>query len=299
MASPKSPAPTRYKLTVAYEGTDFSGWQKQEPPDPDSEPDPQTGERPRLQLRTAQHVLERAVREVVRETVNVKGASRTDAGVHAWGQVAAFTSRPEPDKGVGWPAERGTGPLVRALNGRLPPDLLVRHAEIVPLEFDPITGATDKQYSYSIHSSLTRPLWDRRMVYWTVHELDLDRMNAAAAHLVGEHDFVSFAQANHGRLTTVRTVFDCRVLNETTTQVADPKSEVPNRLRLQISGSGFLYNMVRIIAGTLVECGRGRIDPGSIPEILAAKDRGAAGPTLPPEGLRLDWIRHGDHQAGS
>ncbi|MEZ6163575.1 MAG: tRNA pseudouridine synthase A [Phycisphaerales bacterium] len=153
----------RYKLTVAYDGTDFHGWQKQEPPDP-SAPKPAPGHEPqRIQLRTVQHVLEQAVREVVREPLTLMGASRTDSGVHANGQVASFMSNPEPDKGVGWPAERGCDQLIRALNGRLPRDVLVRDACVVHDDFNPIGDAVEKEYCYTMVSGDTRPLWDRRM----------------------------------------------------------------------------------------------------------------------------------------
>jgi len=123
----------RYKLTIAYDGTEFCGWQKQEPPDP---ADPTK----RISLRTAQGVVEETVRDVLREKVIVMGASRTDSGVHALGQVAAFTSEPDADKGVGWPEERGTDALVRALNSKLPRDVLVTGAEIVAHDFNPIGG---------------------------------------------------------------------------------------------------------------------------------------------------------------
>ena len=301
----------RYKLTVAYDGAEFHGWQKQEPlaPDP-SRPDaprlPGAHEtledRPgRVALRTVQHVLEQAIRETIREPITLVGASRTDAGVHALGQVAAFTSTPDPSRGVGWPEERGCASLVRALNARLPEDLLVRAAEIVDDRFNPIGDATSKAYSYTIHASNQRPLWDRRYVFHTWHEFDIERMQEAAQTLIGEHDFASFAAANHGRQSTVRTIFDCSV-----TDVSPPLPRggegrgegapcplfPAKRIRIDVSGNGFLYNMVRIIAGTLCEVGRGRIDPSRIPEIIESRDRTNAGPTLPPEGLRLEWIRY-------
>lgn len=295
--------PTRYKLTLAYDGTDFHGWQKQEPPAAEH-PElvastPEDIAEGRVSMRTVQHVVERAVRAVCRERVTIKGASRTDAGVHAGGrfpdgsaggQVAAFTTTPDPARGVGWPIERGTDTLVRALNSELPRDVLCLGAEAVPLGFDPIGGAVEKEYTYSIVSGRTRPLWDRRYVFHTWHDLELEPMREAARLLVGEHDFEAFAQASHGRKSTVRTVFACAV---------EPGGHSPGeidgeRCLIRVSGSGFLYNMVRIIAGTLMEVGRGRIDPDRIPEILGSKDRRQAGPTLPPQGLRLEWIRYAD-----
>lgn len=287
----------RYKLTIAYDGTDFCGWQKQLPPDETAPPPAPGEERPRTELRTVQGVLEKAVREAVREPVVVTGASRTDSGVHAWGQCASFLSVPDAERGVGWPAERGLAALVRAVNGKLPRDVLVRDAEVVPDDFDPISGAVEKEYTYTFAVGHDRPLWDRRFVFHTWHELDAARMADAAARLVGEHDFASFAQINHGRRTTVRTIFRCTV-----EEPAPPAAEASGalfpgefrRLRVRVSGSGFLYNMVRILAGTLMEVGRGRIDPEEITAILRARDRRAnRGPTLPPQGLRLEWIRYG------
>jgi tRNA pseudouridine38-40 synthase len=271
----------RYKLTVAYDGTDFFGWQKQEPIDSKA-PAPAPGEEPvRIQMRTVQHVVEQAVREVIREPVNLQGASRTDSGVHANGQVASFLSKPEPDKGVGWPAERGCDQLIRALNGRLPRDVLIRDAQIIHDDFNPIGDAVEKEYRYTIVSGQTRPLWDRRYVFHTWYDLNQEHMQRAAEHLIGEHDFASLAQIAHGRKTTVRTIFDCGVLN--------PE---PGKYVIRVRGNGFLYNMVRILAGTLMEVGRGKIDADAIPQILASTDRKQAGPTLPPQGLRLEWIRY-------
>ncbi len=308
----------RYKLTIAYDGTDFHGWQKQEL-DPQSPAIPSHGPMTirdgRAILRTVQEVVEQAVRRVVREPIQVLGASRTDAGVHAWSQVAAFTSEPRPEAGVGWPADRGCDTLVRAVNSRLPDDVLVRGAEIVGDGFNPIGDCESKGYSYTYHVGDTRPLWDRRMVFHTWHDLDVERMRRATAGLVGTHDFAAFAALNHGRQTTVRTIHGCEVREErdeetkrrrdgvratkdvqtddtSSLRLSVSRSLPPTRIRLDICGDEFLYNMVRIIAGTLHEVGRGRIEPESIREILASGDRRRAGPTLPPEGLCLEWIRY-------
>lgn len=321
----------RYKLTIAYDGTDFCGWQKQEPfqmangkeqranepgsaPGMDSGPfdlsrptppvpkvsDPPAGrkferqglvqregeDRPREQLRTVQHVVERAVREIVHEPVDLKGASRTDSGVHARGQVAAFSCSGDAEVHHGWPVERGVDRLIRAINGKLPEDVIVHAAEPVAEEFDPVIGATSKAYSYTLHVSRERPIWDRRFVHQIWDELDLAKMQEAAGRIVGEKDFVAFAAAGHGRLTTVRTVFTCAVSELAPVDGA-------RRLRIDISGSGFLYNMVRIIAGTLVECGRGRMTADEVTRAIESKDRRNAGPTLPASGLCLEWIRYG------
>ncbi len=350
----------RYKLTIAYDGTDFCGWQKQEPyapggdgsrpPDQVAAPDPvragtwasETAEplgrregetRERVALRTVQHVVERVVREVVREPVVLLGASRTDAGVHARGQVAAFTcsgederarsasegssaeSQPPPQaspagrglveansasepgapsatpRGIGWPVSRGVDRLMRAINGRLPEDVQVVAAEVAAPDFDPIRGAVSKAYSYTLHvdppppkGRAMRPLWDRKYVHQVWDDLDVSLMREAAGRIAGEHDFAAFAAAGHGRLTTVRTVFSC--------DVGESVVDGARRVRIDVSGSGFLYNMVRIIAGTLVEAGRGRMTPDAVSAAIASKDRRNAGPTLPPTGLCLEWVRY-------
>ena len=252
----------RYKLTVAYDGTEFHGWQRQHRP----------GEEP---LRTVQGVLEKTIVEVVREPITLTGASRTDAGVHARGQVGAFScdSIIEPKR------------LAAAVNSRLPEDIQVRRACLVDEGFSPISDAVSKAYRYYIaHGNRRRrlpPLFDRRFVYSCGYALDPALMNDAAPHLIGEHDFSSFARLNHGRESAVRTIHDCSV-----TAISS------RRCRIDVSGNGFLYNMVRIIAGTLVDVGRGKLDPNDIPGILKATDRTTAGTTLPPEGLFLMSVKY-------
>ncbi len=252
----------RYKLTVAYDGTEFHGWQRQQKPGEES-------------LRTVQGVLEQTIVEVVREPITLTGASRTDAGVHARGQVAAFSceSTIEPRR------------LRAAVNSRLPEDIQVRRASVIDESFSPIGDAVSKSYRYYIaHGNRRRrlpPLFDRRFVYSCRYELDPFKMNDATQHLIGEHDFSSFTRLNHGRESAVRTIHDCSV-----TAIS------PRRCRIDVNGNGFLYNMVRIIAGTLVEVGRGKIKPDDIPGILNATDRTAAGSTLPPEGLFLMSVKY-------
>jgi tRNA pseudouridine38-40 synthase len=266
----------RFRLTLAYDGTDFHGWQRQDVPTDHPLALAAIGEAApgRLALRTVQHVVEQAVRQVVREPITIVGASRTDAGVHAQAQCAAFTCSEEARRP---PDER----LAQAITSRLPPDVVCLACEPAPLDFDPIGGCLAKGYRYAFHTGRTRPLWDRRYVWHTHHELDVARMQEAAAHLTGERDFAALAALDHGRDSTVRTIFACRV--------SEP---APQRVAIEVSGDGFLYNMVRILAGTLHEAGRGKIEPGDIPDILESKDRRRAGPTLPPEGLRLEWIRY-------
>lgn len=297
----------RYKLTLAYDGTDFCGWQKQEPPagsgvpagrvmPPDGSIEGEDGSgtgvgrrgEGRMVLRTVQEVLERGLARVLRRRVVTLGASRTDAGVHARGQVVAFTCDDEA-----WPVSRGLEGLRRALNGKLPEDVRVESVEVVDDGFDPVTGAVSKAYSYTLHISPDRPLWDRRVVHHVWTPLDVGAMREVADVLVGEHDFAGFAAAGHGRLTTVRRVLAVRVV-EVDLGAGDGASAAgwSGRVRLEVEGTGFLWNMVRIMAGTLVEAGRGRIDVGRVREALRTGDRRLAGPTLPPTGLCLEWVRY-------
>ena len=259
----------RYRLLVAYEGTEFHGWQKQYTAAGDS-------------LRTVQGVLEETTRHVMREPIILTGASRTDAGVHAIGQTAAFTSTNEiaPER------------LAQALTSNLPADVQVHAAEIVSEDFDPISDARSKCYAFDyVFGKPPRswpPLFDRRTTFWIHHNLDLKRMNDAARHLVGEHDFRAFAQKNHGRDNTTRTIFRCQV-----------HGVDEHRIRLEVVGSGFLYNMVRIIAGTLSDVGRGHIEPEQVACALESGERRLAGPTLPPYGLCLRWIHYGPDELPS
>lgn len=307
----------RYALLVAYDGTDFCGWQKQEPP-ASAGPAAQDGAGPaysphtpllegapegRVSLRTVQGVLERVVRQVVREPVELIGASRTDSGVHAEGQVCAFTCQPlettgpspiadapPAPRGVGWPADRGPARLCQAVNARLPDDVAVLAAAAVPAGFDPVAGAVRKRYTYTIQFGPQRPLWDRRTVHFVRARPgalpDTDAMRDAAAALVGTHDFAAFAAAGHGRLSTVRTVHACQIA-----LLPSPR-DAGTRLEISIEGGGFLWNMVRIIAGTLLEVGLGRRDRGSTRAALRTRDRRDAGPTLAPTGLCLRWVRY-------
>lgn len=262
------------------------------PPANKVDPTLEPGSPGRIALRTVQAVVERAVREVVREPIVLIGASRTDSGVHAKAQCASFACNDDPARGRGWPAERGIEPLIRAINSRLPEDVLVVDAALTGDEFNPIADARSKGYSYTMVSSPHRPLWDRSTVYHTWHELDANRMHEAAQHFIGEHDFAALAALGHGRKTTVRTIHTCSVASEPIqTATGTFKSQ---RVRIEVSGNGFLWNMVRILAGTLHEAGRGKIAPDDMPKILASLDRRRAGPTLPPEGLCLEWINYAD-----
>ncbi|MFO0826951.1 MAG: tRNA pseudouridine(38-40) synthase TruA [Phycisphaerales bacterium] len=253
----------RYKLTIAYDGTEFHGWQRQEPP----------GATP---LRTVQGVVQDAVRIAVGAPARLVGASRTDAGVHAIGQVAAFTA----DTRI--PIDR----LAYAITSRLPGDVQVLDATVAPEAFDPISDAVSKCYRYSIAYALSKPrhppLFERRYVCWELHALDVARMHQAAQRLVGEHDFAAFAHSLHGRESTVRKIHQCVV-----------SSPMPGRVHIDVAGNGFLYHMVRIIAGTLVDVGRGRLTADDLSAALESRDRLRTGQTLPAQGLCLRWIHYG------
>ncbi len=298
----------RYRLCIAYDGTDFHGWQRQRPPilpipptspirstSPIKPSDSSTteaidappgsgfvagvpheiGAERGEGLRTVQGVVERAVREAVRAPITLVGASRTDAGVHARAQTAAFSV--SDDRQGGAPDDR----LALAINARLPEDVVVRSCVRTREDFAPITDCLAKGYRYALHVSPERPLWDRRFVHHLWRPLEEDAMRDAARLLVGEHDFAAFAAAGHGRETTVRTVLACEVTRPT-----------PQRIHIDVSGTGFLWNMVRIIAGTLVEVGLGRMTGEDIRRALATGDRRSAGPTMPAHGLCLMWGRY-------
>lgn len=237
----------RIKLVVAYDGTNYRGWQIQK-----------NGE-------TIESMLNRALFELTKESICVMGASRTDSGVHAMGNVAVF------DTEARMPGDK----FVYALNQRLPEDIRVQHSCEVPLDFHPRYQKTIKTYEYRIlNRQFPLPAY-RLNTYFTYYTLDIEKMREAAAYLIGEHDFQSFCAANAQVKTTIRTIYDLQIIKE------------GDLITIQITGNGFLYNMVRIIAGTLMKVGSGEWEPGMMQGILAAKDRRTAGPTAPAKGLTL------------
>lgn len=237
----------RIKLVVAYDGTNYKGWQIQK-----------NGE-------TIESVLNRILSEMTGETVHVMGASRTDSGVHAMGNIAVF------DTNVRMPGDK----FSYALNQRLPEDIRIQHSCEVEADYHPRYQHTVKTYEYRIlNREFPLPAY-RLNTYFTYHPLDVERMRRAASYLTGEHDFQSFCAAGAQVNTTVRTIYSLQVLKE------------GELLIIRVSGGGFLYNMVRIIAGTLMKIGRGEWEPEQMQKILAAKDRRAAGPTAPAKGLTL------------
>jgi tRNA pseudouridine38-40 synthase len=256
----------RYKLTVAYRGTNYHGWQWQYPT--------KTYKGPKLPeghgIPTIQEKLERALQEVVRHPVNVVGSSRTDAGVHAKGQVAHF----DTDQ-----LQIPTEGLRMAVNHALPDDITIRKIEPVPDSFVATISTISKRYQYAVWNEEDRPTFFGDLVWHRWKKIDFDRLRDAAPRFVGEHDFASFTRPGHGRESTVRTVLRCDV------------SRRGPLIVVGVEGTGFLWNMVRIMVGTLIEVGMGVHEPGDIDTMLAAKDRRAAGYTAPPHGLYLQWVK--------
>ena len=237
----------RVMLTVAYDGTNYHGWQLQS------------------NGISIEEVLNRCLTELLKEPVQVIGASRTDSGVHAFGNIAVF------DTQARIPGDK----FSYALNQRLPEDIRIRGSREVPLTFHPRKTDSVKTYEYRIlNEEFPNPV-KRLYSHFTYLPLDEKKMNEGAKFLIGEHDFKSFCSVNAQVESTVRTIYSCEVQREGT------------ELVIRISGGGFLYNMVRIIAGTLMEVGNGKYPPEAVADILNAKERTAAGPTAPARGLTL------------
>lgn len=246
----------RFKLTICYDGTAYCGWQRQPAPTP-----------------TVQRAVEQAAGIIVSHPVTVLGSSRTDTGVHALGQVAAVNLDTDLD----------TERLRRAINSRLPHDILIRTMEEVPPDFD-VRTAIKKRYRYLLWAHPDRPVFYRHYIYHFYRDLDLPSMQAACAHFVGTHDFESFKGQSDDRENTTRTIFACNIHRHPDTQ---------NRplVIFSVEGSGFLYHMVRTMVGTVLQVGTGHWEPDRIPQILAEKNRKSAGPCAPAVGLHLQWIR--------
>lgn len=240
------------KLTIAYDGSEYHGWQVQP------------------QRRTVQGELVKTISELIGWKVRVCGASRTDAGVSAVGQVALIQiDSPIPTKN-----------LAKAINDRLPRNIAVREAVEIPLGFDIISAVKSKLYRYTIYTGKVPPVLQIRHCWHVPTKLDIQAMAEAAKILIGKKDFKSFATADDKRENKVRTIFRCDVTSEN------------EWIYIDVEGDSFLYNMVRNIVGTLVEVGIGRWKPEKINEILEAKNRTAAGPMAPAEGLCLMWIEY-------
>jgi len=240
-----------FKLTLAYDGTAYAGWQVQ--------PD-----RP-----TIQEALELALQEITNEQIRCTASGRTDAGVHALAQVVSFTSETALPVDV----------LRKAIDANLPADIAVHEVVEAPEGFHAIRHAVRKRYRYLIQDGPVADVFARRFVWHMHQQLDDHAMQRAAVALLGTHDFASFEAAGAERPTSVRTVTDISVVRS--------GEGIESRIIIEIEADGFLYNMVRIIVGTLVEVGKGKRDENCIANILSAKNRAAAGMTAPPQGLFL------------
>ncbi len=242
----------RVMLKVAYDGTNYCGWQIQ----PNDE--------------TIEGVLNKSLSKLLNEEIVVIGASRTDAGVHAYGNVAVF------DTNSRIPAEK----ISYALNAHLPDDIVIQASMEVASDFHPRYCDTRKTYEYRIYNEAFPLPTNRRYAHFVYYDLDLEAMRKAASFLVGEHDFVSYCSANTQVKDTTRTIYDIQIEKE------------QELIVIRIKGNGFLYNMVRIIAGTLIQVGTHQWEPERVLDALMKKDRQAAGPTAPAKGLTLVEIEY-------
>jgi len=241
-------------LTIAYDGTDFYGWQAQK--------DPET--------RTVQGEMQKALTKLFKTETEVTGASRTDRGVHAMGQRATIVVD------TSMPVENMTS----AMNSVLPKDIAVVKAEEVSLQFHPRYDAKNKTYIYTIYNSRIRNPLYRNISEQVKWQLDIERMKKAAKAFIGTHDFKGFCFSGNSSKTTVRTIFSLDVYEE------------GEFIKIAVNGDGFLYNMVRIISGTLIQAGAGKIDPDDMESIILTGDRARAGHTAGPSGLMLKNIEY-------
>lgn len=240
----------RILLTIAYDGTRYSGWQKQKSP----------------AVLTVEGELEKALRMLFRmPDLTCIGASRTDRGVHALGQRAII------DVETSIPPEK----IPLAIRPYLPEDIVVAEARQVPDTFHPRFDCVKKTYEYRIDQSPFKNPKERLYSTFVYHTLDVDKMNQGAKAFLGTHDFAAFCAAGSQVSSTVRTIFDCHVVCEGT------------QIRILVTGDGFLYHMVRILAGTLIAVGEGKIPPEQVSQIIDSRDRRQAGQTAEPQGLTL------------
>ena len=246
----------RIRLTVAYDGTNYCGWQIQ----PNGI--------------TIEEVLNKAICKLTGEEIQVIGASRTDSGVHARGNIAVFDTESRI------PAER----FSYALNQRLPKDIVVVKSDEVDLNWHPRYQDTLKTYEYHIINTKVPIPTERLYNYFVSFDLDVGQMRRGAAYLVGEHDFAPFCCIHTNAKTTVRTITDLQILQS------------GEHITIRITGNGFLYNMVRAITGTVLYAAEGKFLPEDIPAILESGDRTLAGPTVPPGGLYLTRLWYEDER---
>ena len=248
---------TNYKLTLCYEGTRYSGWQKQKNTE-----------------NTIQGKLERLIGQITGEDVEIHGSGRTDAGVHALSQVASVKLRSAIAAEV----------LSKELNRILPEDIAVTGVEIMDERFHARLSAVRKTYQYRMYVGNAKPVFDRKLVtaFDELPLLNIEAMREAAGYLLGVHDFTSFCGNPSFKKSAVRRIDSLEIV----------ESEADEELIIRITGDGFLQNMVRIITGTLLEVGKGKMKPEEIKGILAAKDRRKAGPMAPAKGLTLVRVEY-------
>ena len=243
----------RVKITVEYDGTSYCGWQRQ------------------INGISVQQVIEEAIYKVTGENVKITGSGRTDAGVHAKGQVAHF------DTEGSIPAEK----FSFALNTVLPPDIKVKKSEAVSCDFNARKSAKKKTYSYTVYYDETPSPLKERYAYRMAERPDINKMRSAAKLICGKHDFKSFCASKSGAKTTVRTVYSIKIINSADKTV------------FKICGNGFLYNMVRIIVGTLIKIGLDKMTEKELADMLSEKNRSLGGKTLPANGLCLECVVYG------
>ena len=242
----------RVFMKIAYDGTNYCGWQMQ------------------INGITVEEVINKALSDLLGEKIAVIGASRTDSGVHALANVAVF------DTNTKIPAEK----ISYALNQRLPDDIRIQESMEVSDDFHPRYCNSKKTYEYKIYNTRFPMPTERLYSHFVFMPLDIEKMKEAAAYIIGEHDFKSFCSARSQVENTVRTVYTLDISRDN------------NMIHIKISGNGFLYNMVRIIVGTLIKVGLGVYPPSHVKEIIEACDRNAAGPKAPACGLTLVGIEY-------
>ncbi|HBZ02395.1 MAG TPA: tRNA pseudouridine(38-40) synthase TruA [Lachnospiraceae bacterium] len=249
----------RILLIVAYDGTSYSGWQVQPG-----------------QL-TIEGKINEALKALTKEDIKVTGASRTDAGVSSLGNVCVFDtfSHIPPEK------------FKYALNTYLPDDIVVKDSYEVSPDFHPRHADSSKTYEYRIWNDTFPDPTLKRYSYFTYRNIDISKMREAASYLVGEHDFGAFCSAGSQVESTIRTIYSIDIIEE-----KYPDRPTGKMIRIRVKGSGFLYNMVRIISGTLIDIGKGLMEVADIERCLLSKKRDTAGPTAPAEGLIMIGIEY-------
>lgn len=235
------------KITIEYDGTNFSGWQKQN------------------KKRTVQEEIEKVLSLLYRSNIILKGSGRTDSGVHAIAQVANYIASDKYENSK----------LLNALNANLPQDIIIKDLEKVNKDFDALKNAKIKHYRYVINNSKYGSALNKNKEYHYKYNLDIDLMCVAAHDLEGEHDYKAFMSAGSTVKNTVKTIYKINV------------TRLEDRIIIDIYGSGFLYNMIRIIVGTLIQIGTKKLDISVIKSMLETKDRTLGGKTVPPHGLYL------------